>query len=254
MNINNTRTTPKSYFYTILYLDGYYPAQTESSSDVQKIQPVKTFEFSNNDFYEIIKNIQTKTTDISWIDNNTLYINHRLRLPITFEMWDNNKKPLFYCPILKDDISSVSIGGATIESTDNTYSLLIKFNDLEKPGENFFKIALRSIPEFSLNNNTLDLPTLDQKIQNQTGLAIIFRRPSMEALFDLIAEFDNSYWHSAERAFDAQYLTKISCYNNAFFETKYTNSLEDVVESIDTSTYKIQFSWDNIPNNNPVYV
>lgn len=51
-----------------------------------------------------------------------------------------------------------------------------------------------------------------KKNNHLNGLAIIFRRQSLDALFDLIADFDETYWHTFDKSFDMQYLTKKSCY------------------------------------------
>ena len=70
---------------------------------------------------------------------------------------------------------------------------------------------------------------------------------SSERLFDLIAEFDESYFHSFAQSYDLQYLTKESCYKNAVFTTLYTNSLQDAIDLIDVNKYNIKYSWENIP-------
>ena len=112
---------------------------------------------------------------------------------------------------------------------------------------------------FDLKSQTYTLPQLplDEQIeQNITGLAIVFRRNSLDALFDLFAEFDESYWHTLEETYDLQYLTRISCYKDCFFAGKYTNNLQDVLDLINTSKYEIKYSWDNVKEgvNNPVYL
>ena len=154
-----------------------------------------------------IKN-NTQTANIYWFEDTKLFVRHNLRLPLTLEMWDAEWNPIFYCPILKDDIDSLSVGEIIKES--NT-SLVLNFDNIKKPaaGE-IYKLAMRSLPIFDLKTTEPSLPTLplDERIEaNQTGLAIIFRRNSLEALFDLIAEFDETYWHSMEKTFDLQYLT-----------------------------------------------
>jgi hypothetical protein len=114
-------------------------------------------------------------------------------------------------------------------------------------GNEVYRLAIRSLPLFDLSEQKIKLPKLpvDQKIAHQTGLAIVFRRHSLDALFDLIADFDESYWHSLEQGFDLQYLTKESCYKNCYFSTAYTNELQDVLDLIDVNTYDVKYSWEN---------
>jgi len=224
----------KKYFYTVLFLNDYFPPKPEPTP-----QPTETKVF------DITKDICT--SDVKWRDENTLWVRHGLQLPITLEMWDDTGKPIFYCPILKDDIDSLSIGEIVKES--NT-SLLLNFENLVKPtGDKVYKFALRSLPMFDLKNQIYTLPQLplDEEVtENKTGLAVIFRRYSLDSLFDLIAQFDESYWHTLEQNFDLQYLTKKSCYKNCFFACKYTNNLQDAVDLINPTKYEIKFSWDNV--------
>ena len=195
MNIRNVKTNRQKHFYTVLFLNNYFPKKEQVNNYIDK---PKVFEIKNN----------TQTANIYWFEDTKLFVRHNLRLPLTLEMWDAEGNPIFYCPILKDDIDSLSVGEIIKES--NT-SLVLNFDNIKKPaaGE-IYKLAMRSLPIFDLKTTEPSLPTLplDERIEaNQTGLAIIFRRNSLEALFDLIAEFDETYWHSMEKTFDLQYLT-----------------------------------------------
>lgn len=232
MDIRNIKTNKHKYFYTVLFLNNYFaPKNTVNETPKTK-------------YFEITENSNSAT--VKWIDDNTLFVRHNLKLPITLEMWNAQGKPIFYCPILKDDIESVTIGEICKESDT---SLTLGFNDIKKPeGNEVFKLAIKSLPAFDLKEQnivTTELP-LDERIENnQTGLAIIFRRNSMQALFDLVAEFDETYWHSMQQTYDLQYLTQESCYKDCYFACKFTSQLQDILDLIDVSKYQLKYSWQN---------
>jgi hypothetical protein len=173
MNIRNIKTNKPVYFYTVLFLNNYFPAKQELAD-----KPVtKLFEITE----------ASNSATVKWIDDNTLFVRHNLKLPITLEMWNADGKPIFYCPILKDDIESMSIGDICKESDT---SITLGFSNVQKPqGNQVYKLAIKSLPAFDLKEQniiTTDLP-LDEQVQsNQTGLAIVFRRNSLDSLFDLI--------------------------------------------------------------------
>jgi hypothetical protein len=232
MNIRNINTNKPVYFYTVLFLNNYFPAKQESAE-----KPVtKLFEVSAD----------SNSATVKWLDDETLFVRHNLKLPITLEMWDANNKPIFYCPILKDDIESMSVGDICKESDT---SITLGFSNVQKPqGNQVYKLAIKSLPAFDLKEQnivTTDLP-LDEQVQtNQTGLAIIFRRNSLDSLFDLICSLDETYWHSMEETYDLQYLTQESCYKDCYFACKYTSELQDILDLIDLSEYQIKYSWQN---------
>ena len=85
---------------------------------------------------------------------------------------------------------------------------------------------------------------LDELISEQpVGMAIVFRRHSLDALMDLIVDFDETYWHSLAEGNDLKYLTHKSLFQSCRFTTKYTSELQDVIDLIDPSQYEIKFSW-----------
>ena len=255
MNIRNIQGRRTKYFYTILFLDNYYPP-TDSRPNAWEPQ-TKIYDITNT----------TNSSSVHWtseIDpedsSKTLYhlhVRHNLPLPITLEMWNDpedpkQRRPIFYCPILQDDAEMMSVGGVVRES--NT-SITLEFGHgdeecgcapLPKDGE-VFRLAIRTLPLFNLTEHSVKLPSLplDEKVGTQTGLAIVFRRNSMDALFDLITEFDETYWHSLEQGFDLQYLTKESCYKDCYFAGKFTDELQDVLDLIDVNKYNIKYSWEN---------
>lgn len=244
-NVNEQHV--KKYFYTVLFLNNYFP---------KPVAPTTQSEIKIFDITETIP--EELQTNVKWLDSNKLWVQHGLQLPITLEMWDDQQTPIFYCPIIKTEQDSIiKLGDITIESET---TLLLNFENIEKPTEDkVYKLAIRSLPAFDLTNQVYNLPPLplDEKIDvNKTGLAIVFRRNSLDALFDLIVQFDESYWHSLEQNYDLQYLTKKSCYKNCFFASKYTNNLNDILDLINTNKYEIKFSWDNVREkwHNPIYL
>ena len=235
--MNNIQANKYKYFYTVLFLNNYYPKK-----------PAQPAEVAETKIFDIMSD--SNTSSLKWLKidgKDMLWVRHNLKLPLTLEMWDNNKEPIFYCPILKDDIDSFSIGGITKESNS---TLLLDFSTVKKPeGNEIYKLAVRSLPLFDLKQQAFTLPSLPLGVKAaecQTGLAIVFRRKSLDALFDLIAEFDESYWHSMEDTYDLQYLTQESCYKDCFFAGKYTSELQDILDLIDVSRYNVKYSWENI--------
>jgi hypothetical protein len=233
MNGNNTRNKKTKYFYAVLFLNDYYP-KTNTTATILETKVFDITETSNN-------------ASVKWLNESTLYVRHNLRLPLTLEMWNAKGEPIFYCPILKDDIDSLCVGEIAKQSDT---AITLNFTNVDKPiaGE-VFKLAMKSLPTFDLKQQAFTLPELPLEVktcENQTGLAIIFRRHSLDALFDLIAEFDETYWHSMEQTFDLQCLTQESCYKDGFFASKYTSELQDILDFIDVNRYNVKYSWENV--------
>ena len=230
MDIRNIKTNKPKYFYTVLFLNNYYPP-APAAKPVTKL-------------FEITEDSNSAT--VKWLDDKTLRVQHNLKLPVTLEMWDANNKPVFYCPILKDDIDSMTIGEICKESD---YAITLGFSEVPKPqGNEVYKLAIKSLPAFDLKEQAITLPSLpldERAVSNPTGLAIVFRRNSLDSLFDLIAEFDETYWHSMEQTFDLQYLTQNSCYKDCYFASKFTSNMQDILDIIDLSQYQLKYSWQN---------
>jgi hypothetical protein len=234
MNIHNIHTKRTKYFYTVLFLNNYYP----------KKQVLPEAEVAATKLFEICAD--TNTSNIKWLTPNKLWVRHNMKYPLTLEMWNAQDEPIFYCPILKENVDSLTVGDVAIESGT---SIVLNFTTNLPPKRNeVFKLAMRSLPAFDLKNQHFEMPKLplDQRLDEQTGLAIVFRRNTLDALFDLIAEFDETYWHSMEQTFDLQYLTQESCYKDCYFAGKYTNELQDVLDIIDVTKYNIKYSWENL--------
>ena len=234
-------TTKKNYFYTVLFLDNYYPEKEEtvlSNLYQQSKTEKKLFSITNT----------TNTANVKWLDKYTLWVRPGITSPLTLEMWNEQDKPIFYCPILKAGIDSISVGQVVAES-NSTFKLYFdeENNPPPKDGETS-KLAIKNLPNFDLQEEQFSIPgaSLEENLTHQTGLAIVFRRNSIDALFDLIAEFDESYWHSLVDTFDQKLLTRMSCYKDAYFMTKYTSDLEDVLNRINVDQYEVKYSWKNI--------
>ena len=229
----------KSYFYTVLFLDNYYPQK-----------PVDPSTQSVTKMFDITEDVNT--SNLKWLDANKLLVRHNLPLPVSVEMWDHENRPLLYCPILAKDVDNITIGDIAVESGS---SLIIYFTRINKPQFNqVYKLVVRSQPNFDLNNGNpqIPLPLLpEHQCPRPRGLAMIFRRHSLDALFDLISEFDNAYYHSLEKSADLQYLTIVSCYKDVSFQVKYTNNLQDVIDLIDVSHFEVKYSWEDGRDNLP---
>lgn len=235
----------QKYFYTILFLDDYYPERKCDKTTVDEFQHVETPELKN---FEITAS--TNTENVKWLDENTLYVRHNLKLPLTLEMWNAEGKPIFYCPLLKEGIDSISVGQVVIESSR---AITLHFNEETPPpyGKEVFKLAIKTLPSFDTTSKRLAQSeslkigkALDELISEQpVGMAIVFRRHSLDALMDLIVDFDETYWHSLAEGNDLKYLTNKSLFQSCRFTTKYTSELQDVIDLIDPSQYEIKFSW-----------
>jgi hypothetical protein len=234
----------QKYFYTVLYLDDYYPERKYDKTTDNEVQHVEIPVLKNFDI-----TAQTNTENVKWLDENVLYVRHNLKLPLTLEMWNADGKPIFYCPLLKEGIDSISVGQVVVESSR---AITLHFNEeiLPPKGNEVFKLAIKTLPNFDTTSNRLvnDVQkvgkALDEIISSQpVGMAIVFRRHNIDALFDLIVDFDETYWHSLAEGNDLKYLTRKSLFQSCRFTTKYTSELQDVIDLIDTSLYEIKFSW-----------
>lgn len=214
----------QKYFYTVLYLDDYYPERKYDKSSAEDIQHVETPVLKN---FEIGAN--TNTENVKWLDENVLYVRHNLKLPLTLEMWNADGKSIFYCPLLKEGIDSISVGQVVVESSR---SITLHFNEDNPPpsGREVYKLAVKTLPNFDTTSNRLTNDVqrvgkaLDEIISSQpVGMAIIFRRHNIDALFDLIVDFDETYWHSLAEGNDLKYLTRKSLFQSCRFTTKYTD-------------------------------
>ena len=241
---------PQKYFYTVLFLDDFYPERAEAKVSEEWKRQTELPELKT---YEVTKD--SNSVDLKWIDENTLFVRHNLPLPLTLEMWNNENKPIFYCPVLKEGIDSISVGQVVIESSR---SLTLHFNEEVPPpadGETF-KLSLKTLPAMDTTSDRLRkynesaadsknvARALDELVRaDQTGVAIVFRRHSLDAHFDLLAEFDENYLHSLAESTDLKYLTYMSKFRNVKWLTRYTSNLQDVLDDINNKYYEIRFSW-----------
>ena len=113
---------------------------------------------------------------------------------------------------------------------------------------------MKTLPSFDTTSERLQ-PEQSQDTRNvakaldeivkatQTGVAIVFRRNSLDAHFDLLAEFDETYLHSLAESSDLKYLTQMSKFRTVKWLTKYTSNLQDVLDEINVKYYEVRFSW-----------
>lgn len=231
------------YFYTVLFLDNYFKEPQNQNYTGMTIYTDITATFS-------------KSSPVQWDSENPdkLIIHHNLRLPVSLEIWDETSKPLLYAPILKQGLDSITIGTYTCTVNDNDNTIIINFNGSRKPVmEEKFLLGIKEIPDFRLDpvslNQSETLQTLEQFMAvpkyQCVGLAIVFRRNSLEALFDLISDFDEAYFKSMEDSTEIKYLVKKSGYKDLWFSTAYTDNLQDVINLIDVSHFKVEYSWED---------
>ena len=238
------------YFYAVLFLDDFYPERAVDNTTEEYQSQIETPKLKK---FEITKS--TNTENVKWLDENTLYVKHNLPLPLTLEMWNNEDKPIFYCPLLKEGIDSITVGQVVIESSR---SITLHFNEDNPPptSKETFILAIKTLPSFDTKSlRTIESSedvknvcnSLDEMINSgQTGKAIIFRRHSLDSLFDLMVDFDESYWHSLAEGSNLKYLTRKSKYQTCSCTCKYTSNLQDVLDLIDTSKYEVEFSWNQL--------
>lgn len=236
----NHKHHAEKYFYTILFLDNYYNQPDINRPIMPPVKPnggqLKSWDICED----------TETANIHWIDENRLYVRHNLQMPITLQMWDHQKNTIVYCPILKLNVDNVTMGNVQV---DSPRSIIINFDTDKKPRFNqVYHLAIRSLPDFSLSPQEHQicekpLSHLIEMPKMKNGLALIFRRNTLDGLYDLIAEFDDAYYHSLDDSSDLRYLTDKSCYKDVHFVTKYTNNLQDIIDLIDVGYYNIQYSW-----------
>lgn len=81
--------------------------------------------------------------------------------------------------------------------------------------------------------------------ENTKGKALVFRRRTMEAYFDLLCEFDESFIKSSADSYDAKFLVQnLTSNTSAFWITEYTEKYENFQKRIDTEKYDIILSWE----------
>ncbi len=239
----------EKYFYTVLFLDDYFPKRKDETKSEASYQ-VELPKMKN---FEITKGMNT--TSARWIDENTLLVKHGLDLPLTLEMWNHEGKPIFYVPLLKEGIDSISVGQVVIESS---HTITLYFNEENPPPEEgqVFNLSMKTLPHFDTKKDRIvkTNPDVEKTARafeefidvDKTGLAIVFRRNNLDAHVDLLSEFDEMYLHSLSDSYDLKYLTDKSKFQRVKWMTMYTDNLQDVLEQINVNLYEIKFSWNNV--------
>ena len=234
----------EKHFYTILFLEDYFPKKSKEDEYHVELPELKKYKITN----------KTNTDEVKWKELNVLQVKHGLTLPLTLEMWDDKGKPIFYVPLLKEGIDSISVGQVVIESESTILLYFNEENPMPQEGETF-KLALKTLPQFDTTSERLVKKDIDvdnaKKFFDEafevkkTGVAIVFKRHNLEAHFDLIEEFDNVYLHTEDQAHDVRYLVDRGRFQKVKWLSMYTDNLQDVLDQINTELYEIKFSWKN---------
>ena len=88
------------------------------------------------------------------------------------------------------------------------------------------------------------------KNKDYKGQAIIYRRKTLDMLFDLIGDIDESYYHTLYDNTDLNYLDRETRNIDVHFRVVYTANLYDLFKYINPNGYTVRFDWQDIPNTN----
>lgn len=84
------------------------------------------------------------------------------------------------------------------------------------------------------------------------GQATIYRRKTLDMLFDLMRDIDQIYNHSDVEG-DLAYIQQETNTFNVYYKVIYTADFFRVLHQIDKDAYLIKFAWQDIPNTNPAW-
>ena len=225
-------------FYAVALLDKYYEDQMEH-------QPPKRPKRAIQKTVQIKADSQSET--VQWIDTDHVRIEHGLSLPITLQIWDNQMKPCVYAPILKMGAQTVTLGKVTVQSQT---SVVVDFTGQKKPMlDQIWTLKAKHLEELSLAGQTCpSQKSLGQLAHfprvRQRGLALVFRRATLDSLFDLISQFDDQWWHSSDESSVSKWIAQKSAYKQVTFFVKWTDDLQQVLDTIDPRMWDVKFSWD----------
>ena len=91
---------------------------------------------------------------------------------------------------------------------------------------------------------------VNSKNLDEKGQAIVYRRKTLDMLFDLIGDIDEQYYHTLYDNNDLVFLDQETRNENVFFRILYTNNVKDVYKVINPNGYVVRFDWQDIPNTN----
>lgn len=85
---------------------------------------------------------------------------------------------------------------------------------------------------------------------DEKGQAIIYRRKTLDMLFDLIGDIDEQYYHTLYDNTDLTFLDQETRNIDTQFRVVYTENVYDVIKLINPNGYIIKYDWQDIPNTN----
>lgn len=85
---------------------------------------------------------------------------------------------------------------------------------------------------------------------DEKGQAIIYRRKTLDMLFDLIGDIDEQYYHTLYDNADLTFLDQETRNIDVEFRVVYTDNVYDVIKLINPNGYIVKFDWEDIPNMN----
>lgn len=86
---------------------------------------------------------------------------------------------------------------------------------------------------------------------DQKGQAIIYRRKTLDMLFDLIGDIDEQYYHTLYDNTDLTFLDQETRNKDVQFRIVYTdNIVRDIEKYVNPNGYTVKFDWQDIPNTN----
>lgn len=93
---------------------------------------------------------------------------------------------------------------------------------------------------------------INDKQMGIKGHAIVYRRKTLDMLFDLMNDIDDVYNHSMEQNNnDIMYMVEQTKDINVYYKVIYTHKFQEIIDLIDPEKYIIKFAWHDIPNTNP---
>ena len=85
---------------------------------------------------------------------------------------------------------------------------------------------------------------------DQKGQAIVYRRKTLDMLFDLIGDIDEQYYHTLYDNSDLTFLDQETRNKDLHFRIIYTEHLGDIYKYVNPNGYIVKFDWQDIPNTN----
>lgn len=85
---------------------------------------------------------------------------------------------------------------------------------------------------------------INSKNQDEKGRCIIYRRKTLDMLFDLIGDIDEQYYHTLYDNSNLTFLDQETRNENIFFRIIYSgNIVRDVQKYVNPNGYSVKFDW-----------